>query len=130
MALGSDAPREYDGETGWDDGLQGAWASVSYTRGPDTGEWVGWGLSFSRGEYEFRTRQKIAERGTYKVGLRRGSHHLDLTPVDSEVGLVAPRQLYQVDGDTLRVAWKPNGGGRPKSFDEDGILIVTYKRVK
>lgn len=41
--------------------------------------------------------------------------------------------LYDLDGDRLRVAVRPNGGERPKSLESpsgSGILVITLRRVR
>src|SRR5262249_53534181 len=129
-SLGSVEPKGYDGAAEADD-IQGTWASESYGRGRDAGEWAGWTLTFFRGGYEFRMmRLEYRESGTYRAGLHRGAHHLDLTPATQNESFIPAKNLYQVSGDTLRLAWAPKGDRRPAAFDEEGAVVVTFKRVK
>jgi hypothetical protein len=39
--------------------------------------------------------------------------------------------IYRRDGDTLHIGYLSDGSGaRPKTFDDDNIIVLTFKRVK
>ena len=40
------------------------------------------------------------------------------------------KYIYQIDGDTLRIARTMNDEQRPQGFNDKGVFISTYKRVK
>ena len=81
-----------------------------------------------RDGYFLRTVGSSRHRGTYKVSLGRKPAHLD-EYYRSEKGTVW-HNIYQVEGDTLKIAYLSMGGwdGRPESFSDSDIFIITYKR--
>jgi hypothetical protein len=38
--------------------------------------------------------------------------------------------IFQIDGDTLKLAADKDAKNRPKGFDDQGIGVMTYKREK
>jgi uncharacterized protein (TIGR03067 family) len=130
-SLGSDGPMEYDGGAESTDGLQGTWreASSELVGGPNRNWHERETLyTFSRGRFIIADGRN-EYRGTYKVDPSRTPAHLD--ELHSSDGRVW-RYIYQVEGDTLKIAHVGTGAwnGRPTSFSDDDIFIFTYKRVK
>jgi uncharacterized protein (TIGR03067 family) len=131
--LGSDSPRGYDGAAVvTDEELQGTWVGVKVERN-------GHLMMAPRHDQTFRgrvweeTRGSHRRTGTYTADPSRSPRFLDIVHPDDPPGTTR-RYIYQVNGDTLRMAfiWEP--GERPASFqdfdDKAGITLATYKRVK
>jgi uncharacterized protein (TIGR03067 family) len=130
--LGSDTPKEYDGAAKADE-LEGSWAFVmggvpgamdfDVPRLPTV-------LTFRRGKWEYRQGGEVMSEGVYATDTSRNPATLDETTKGGGQAVSERRILYRVDGDTLRTAYRVGEGERPKRFDEGGIYIVIWKRVK
>jgi uncharacterized protein (TIGR03067 family) len=110
----------YDGATEIDR-VEGTWRSTSAPP-------VQYTITYRGGRY----RIDETHRGRYRIDATRTPPHLDLVP---EVGTSTGRTsmfIFQIEGDTLRIAWRlpPNEATRPQAFDEKGVVIATYNRVK
>jgi uncharacterized protein (TIGR03067 family) len=132
-SLGSDAPKDYDGATAVaDEELRGTWVLKKVERN-------GHLLMARRGDQTFRGRVWEEKRGsdrrigTYTADPSRNPCFLDIVHPDDPPGTTR-KYIYQVHGDTLKMAfiWEP--GERPASFqdfeDKAGLTVATYKRVK
>ena len=123
-SLGSDAPK--DDATARTDELEGTWRLVAYRADP--------GQPFTQferfGEITYRGGRWsshfgfAARAGTYTTD--PGRRHLDAT---TESGR-ARRHLYRVGIDRLWVATVGGGQVRPESFDQEGVTVSEYERVK
>ena len=72
------------------------------------------------------------EERSYVLGPKSSPPAVDLIkPGDGEP--ILHRSIYKVDGDTLVIAVGPEGGERPKSFEEgreQGRMLMTFRRIK
>ena len=130
LSLGSDSPKEY-GDAAEPDELQGTWALVLqvYDHRQATAPAVEGSEveTFRAHRWEKGDPQRS---GTYTTDASRRPAHLD-APFPSrhpQQGMM--RYLYRIDGDKLQIAFGDDLGIRPRSFDEPGIFVSTYKRVK
>ena len=130
-SLGSDAPKGYDGATEVGE-LEGTWERVSAA--PVGGKAV---ISlpgecvetFRDGRWVYRDKGRKISEGVYTVNYTRRPCALDeSTTAEKEAGHTR-RFIYRVDGDTLRTAFVPGSREYPKSFDETGAWVATWKRV-
>jgi|SRR5262249_23888717 uncharacterized protein (TIGR03067 family) len=132
--LGSDAPKGYDGEAVWDGGLQGTWKFVmGGTAGDATVNVPAIPIvqAFRRGRWECRHNGRIVDEGVYATDTSRNPTCLDETStVEGQATGKTRKLIYRIDGETLRTAVRLGEDGRPESFDEGGIYIITWKRVK
>jgi uncharacterized protein (TIGR03067 family) len=129
--LGSDSPKGYDDTTD-SGGIEGKWQLLEV-------EWKG-----EKTQLAFQV--VITLRGrtlTYDSthDLVQGNCRIDSTCkplrvdwIPSAKGLTARtlKFIYQIDGDTLRVAFLWNGGldvQRPRGFTDEGVYIAVFKRV-
>jgi len=118
-SLGSDTPKGDDGATEIDR-LEGTWRATG--KKPEE-----WSITYRGGRY----RIDETHRGRYRIDATRTPPHLDLVP---EAGTQGTKSIFifQIDGDTLRIAWRlpPNEAVPPQTFDEKGVVTATYQRVK
>jgi uncharacterized protein (TIGR03067 family) len=128
-SLGSDAPKEYDGATAKADDLDGEWQLTAVTFDGIQVTFHKTVVAFHGGRYT-ETGGKRQEIGTYKVAAVRSPAELDMTPSNGQDQGRTFRHIYRIDGDVLKLARTMNGGARPENFQEEAVLLVTYKRVK
>jgi uncharacterized protein (TIGR03067 family) len=127
--LGSDSPKEYDGATEMN-GIEGTWrrVKVEYEGQPVKG-FPHSLLTFRNGRWE-ASDVEIPAAGKHTTNLRRTPAHLDELVEDGRERNKVWLLIFQVDGDTLRIAFRADGRGRPESFNEAGVYTVVWKRVK
>jgi uncharacterized protein (TIGR03067 family) len=85
------------------------------------------------GKITVKEKGRADQDGFFKLvttGLPKGLKGMDMIlKQDGKVRDVV-RTLYQVDGDTLKVAMIGEGARRPTSFDPKQATIATYRRQK
>jgi uncharacterized protein (TIGR03067 family) len=129
-SLGSDAPKEF-GDAAEPDELQGMWALVLQVY--DHRQAIAPAVegseveTFRAGRWEKDDPERSV---TYRADASRLPAHLDapFPPGHRQQGMM--RYIYRRDGDTLRIAFGDDLSIRPRSFDDPGIFVSTYKRVK
>jgi uncharacterized protein (TIGR03067 family) len=128
LLFGSDAPKEYDDKTTVDP-LEGSWRLIEWenfgekTKSEDQCVWT-----FQGRTYVSKSINKKV-RGSYHIDLAHNPPHLDRTSLEESSKGQTRKCIYQIDGDTLRIAVSPSWQ-RPQGFNDDGVYIFTYKRVK
>jgi uncharacterized protein (TIGR03067 family) len=70
------------------------------------------------------------KRGTYKIYGGQTPATLDRVQTNGLGHRGIQKYIYQIEGDTLRTACKDDLQDRPMSFNEGGVWVATYKRVK
>jgi uncharacterized protein (TIGR03067 family) len=124
-------PSETGEMTTLGDQLHGAWVVVSV-------EIMGMKIdNRPQGGEQILTFEKDG-KVTMRDGMRNenGSYKLNDSPRPKEMDLTTPQEtmkgIYEVKGDTLRIAFPFNGpnGARPKTFDEKEVGVVTLKRKR
>jgi uncharacterized protein (TIGR03067 family) len=131
--LGSDEPKDYDGAVEPFDGITGTWELTALEIGravvpPDCRLL----LTFRGGTCLRSVRDGQTARGSYRLDRARKPARLDWRVSDEETPGRVLRFIYEVKGDTLRVA-NLTGDGRfrhPQGFDEAGVVVEHYQRVK
>ena len=87
-----------------------------------------WVLTFRGGEYTRADSSGDHGTGTYRIDLNKQPPHFDLSA--SKEGEYGPmKMIYQCQGDTLKMAWS-RGAGYPMKFQDQGVYLGIYKRVK
>jgi uncharacterized protein (TIGR03067 family) len=134
VLLGSDSPKGYDDKVEYADGLQGSWKAVSMESSESPvplplSVFEDTVVTFNKGHL-VKLVGSNEYRWTYKADPSKRPAHLDQYHSD-ERGRVW-KEIYRVEGDTLKIAYVSTGGwdGRPTSFSDKNNFIVTYKRVK
>ena len=69
---------------------------------------------------------KKVEEGTFALDPGKKPSAIDLLGKEGKTGL----QIYQLDGDTLKLASAGEGKDRPTDFEAKGISITVLKRQK
>jgi len=131
--LGSDSPTGYDGATVVaDEALQGTWGRVRVERNGQLLMTPYVVVTFRGRTWEEKTGGHV-RRGIFTVDPSRNPRRLDLVHPDDPPGTVR-KFIYQVNGDTLRVAYTWRLGEPPAAFnepdDEAGVYVATYRRAK
>jgi uncharacterized protein (TIGR03067 family) len=112
------------------DKLKGTWSVVTMEASgtkASADEVKGWLLVFDGDKVTFKGKE--TKTGTCKVDASQKPAHLDITPSDPRDRPM--KLIYQLDGDELKIAGSdPNGGDRPKGFDDKKIRVLTLKREK
>jgi uncharacterized protein (TIGR03067 family) len=132
VALGSDAPKEYDGAIE-EPSIEGTW---EYTRAEYDGILDKSGdrvvVTFCRGIYTTNRGDGDTIRATYRLDPARKPRHLDWCPTSGKLRGQTLRCIYAVEGDTLRVAnmMDDDDFRRPQGFNDKGLFISVFRRVK
>jgi uncharacterized protein (TIGR03067 family) len=78
-----------------------------------------------------KQKDKADKEGTFKIDASKDPKELDLIGPKGEEKETM-RTIYQLDGDTLKLAFSAEGpkGGRPTAFDSKKAAIMILKRQK
>jgi uncharacterized protein (TIGR03067 family) len=128
VALGSDSPKEYDDKT-MVDPLEGRWQMIEWTCDGEKLNGIPEERVYHNGTYTINWSDGDTWRGSYRIDPTRKSSHLDWIPSGGSGKGQTFMNIYQVDGDTLRIA-AVNGKQHPQCFKDKGVYVTTYKRVK
>jgi uncharacterized protein (TIGR03067 family) len=124
--LGTDSPKDYDGATVA--ALDGTWMPIDYEeqgkKEHSDEQDLGYAWNFRCGIFAYRKPWTIQQR--YRLDPSQNPAHLDLNPDHEEV----LRFIYQINGDILRIGIGADNTRRPQGFNDAGLTIVTFKRVK
>ena len=116
LLLGSDSPKEYDGTTEYI-GIEGTWRLIEYDfKGNKTNPQCV--RTFRNETYTTKWRQGDTWRGNYRIDLTPKTPHLDLNTDDGPTLLY----IYQIDGDTLRMASLENSKNARRGSRMSGLL--------
>jgi uncharacterized protein (TIGR03067 family) len=121
------------GETTLTGRLQGTWEMVTVEiMGMKIDAPKGQELAFTFDGNKFIVHEKMRrEEGTYKVDDTKTPKAIDLTaPMGQAMQMI--KGIYQLDGDTLKIAFAPEGpnGNRPTAFDAKTTAVIVLKRKK
>jgi uncharacterized protein (TIGR03067 family) len=129
-SLGTDSQNSFDGATEAED-VQGTWEQVSLEQGgksqpvPTGKIWT-----YRGGRFTWSLGDEVMP-GHYTTDASLRPAHLDEYP-ERPPGANGTRWkcIYEVRGDTLRVACFPVPDSRPKQFTDAGIVVTTYRRLR
>jgi uncharacterized protein (TIGR03067 family) len=71
--------------------------------------------------------------GTFKLDPTKKPRALDAVPSDGPIKGQTVEEIYEIDGDTLKICFAMPGNKRPTEFKSDagsGLWLFTYKRAK
>ena len=130
--FGSDSPKEYDDKTIVDP-LVGTWRLIEIendgmkAKFPAEYVWTYGGETYTLDYGMGRT-----IRGVYHTDPARKPSHLDYFPANGPNQGKTLLFIYQIEGETLRTAHvvKSTDVQRPQGFNDKGVGVLTYKRVK
>jgi uncharacterized protein (TIGR03067 family) len=130
VALGSDSPKEYD-DRAKVLSIEGTWRLIqTEDNGKKNSTPYPEVTTFSNGVL---AHNDDSSRHKYRIDPTAKPSHLDLLPISGKGE--AERCIYQIDGDTLRIAsflfvFDGEETRRPQGFGGDNVWVATYKRVK
>ena len=128
-AMGSDSPKQHD-ENVEIVGVEGTWRLTKYEFGGRKMDCNQEMLTFRAGSFTTNYSDGRMIRGSCCIDPTRKPPHLDLIPANGIRKGQTVKCIYQIDGDTLRIADNFFNAQRPQGFNDDGAEVWTYKRVK
>lgn len=133
--VGSDSPKEYGDATAQGDRLEGSWLLVGYETGGEVLQMPeGLVMTFDGGKAAWWPDTGGGPNrvmATYRTDAATRPARLDRFDTGGFHKGKTWKMIYQIDGDTLRIAYKLSGVERPRGFrDGNDLHIEIYKRVK
>jgi uncharacterized protein (TIGR03067 family) len=112
--------------------LKGTWAIVAMEVGGKKApeELIkGQTITFDADKMTHKEKDRT-EPATYKIDATQKPGHLDMTPTEGPDKGKTVKMIFQLDGDTLKIAGKMKPEERPAGFDDKDAMIITLKREK
>jgi uncharacterized protein (TIGR03067 family) len=114
------------------DKLKGTWEVVSMEVGgkkaPDEA-FKGQTLTFEADKVISKGKDK-PDPATYTIDATKKPAELDIVPTEGPQKGKTVKMIFQLDGDTLKIAGKMEPTERPKGFDDKDVVVMTLKRQK
>jgi uncharacterized protein (TIGR03067 family) len=114
--------------------LQGVWDVVSFEYKGVSRPAGPYAYAFDGGKFTFTTKEgKELYRGTVKLDPTRKPRWIDLTITAGEGKGESWLGLYELEGDSLKLAFDPGGTDRPKALrtsPDNDTKVWLYKRQK
>ncbi len=129
-SLGSNSSKQYDDRTTGDP-LEGTWNWIEVSVGGRKLNSPQHVMTCYDGRLTYYLPGSTI-REIYRTNLSQKPPHLDLIPSNGPLQRKTLKCIYQIDGDTLRIAniATLDDDGRPTEFSGADVAVVTYKRVK
>lgn len=128
--LGSDSPKEFDDRTEIA-GIEGTWQIVtSGTPGHQTHPDTPCIETLQGGKFVYSENGVMHQQGTYTSRVDRVPCYLDETTAEGITPKGTKKFIYRRNDDRLLTAYGAQTSERPRSFDEDGIFVIVWKRVR
>jgi uncharacterized protein (TIGR03067 family) len=130
VALASDSPKEYDGATEVV-GIEGTWRETGFEA---NGQKIKLNFevvkTYRSGTFTIVSPSPSA--GSYRIDQSRNPPQLEWLPSSGAHKGKTIKWIYQIDGDTLKIACLANEYEKrpPQGFDDKDLYVYTYKRVK
>lgn len=129
MLLAFDSPRDYDDAVALER-LEGTWSKVEVVySGQNLGRSGHLFLIVGNGRFTWQGGGE-ATTGTYKVDPATKPARTEQLPTSGPGAGKTWRMIYQVNGDTLTIAYKLVISEYPSGFDDKDAFVTTMKRVK
>ena len=125
VMMASDSPKEYDGRTEVS-GLKGTWRLIKSEFDGREVETLHVTATFCGRLFRFNYSDGGNIQGSYRIDLMCKPPQLDLVPSNGFRKGQTLGRIYQIDGNTLRIAvW--DGNGRLQGGPGEGVSVDTYK---
>jgi uncharacterized protein (TIGR03067 family) len=114
------------------DKLKGTWTIVSMEVGGKKApeELIkGQTITFDADKMTHKEKDRT-DPATYKIDAAQKPGHLDMTPTEGPDKGKTVKMIFEIDGETLRIAGKMKPEERPASFDDKDAMVITLKREK
>jgi uncharacterized protein (TIGR03067 family) len=131
LVLGADGKDPVDSDR---QKLEGKWTITSAVMDGNKvpkGQLKGF-VIFKGKHYSYRTNGEKGE-GTFKIDPTKNPKFLDSIPSDGPVKGMTVEQIYEVDGENLKICLTLPGNDRPTEFKSEpgsNRMLFTYKRAK
>src|SRR5262249_43942677 len=115
--------------------LQGTWTFESVETGGKqlpAAEFKGMTVTFEGDKFTVKKGDEVIQAATQKLDPSKSPKAIDVTVTEGlNKGAVMPG-IYEIDGDTLKVCFDPEGKKRPTEFKtaSGSQTLVVHKRVK
>jgi uncharacterized protein (TIGR03067 family) len=131
VGLGSNSPKEYDDATKNED-LQGVWRVVGNEEGGKRIPFGGLGIQTIQGnKWVYNLDGRILYEGVFTIDNSRKPAALDETDTAGAAIGRTRKFIYRIEGNTLWMAFnRADPLTRPRSFEENGLFVITWKRVE
>jgi uncharacterized protein (TIGR03067 family) len=128
---GSDAPRGYDGAAEID-GIEGTWELTGIQVRANVIGSSGLVTTYRGGTFTSHSAGGGTVSGIYHLDPARKPSYLDTRPSSGAARGKNLKFIYEVKGDTLRLAYPsdPDDFRRPQAFGGEEVTVLVYKRVK
>jgi uncharacterized protein (TIGR03067 family) len=132
LFVGSDAKEDAKNDQ---KNLQGKWTMTSgvidgneLPKAESLGE-----LVFKDNRYSWKSGDGQSGAGTFKLDASKKPRYMDSVPDDGPVKGQKVEEIYELDGDNLKICMALPGTNRPAAFKSEtgsGLWLFTYKRAK
>ena len=116
--------------------FQGVWTFESVVTGgkeEPAGDLKGFILIFERDKHTVKKGDDVIQVGTQKIDPSKSPKTIDVTMTEGPSKGAVMLGIYEIDGDTLKVCFDPQGKMRPKEFKSapgSDTFLVVHKRLK
>src|SRR5436853_6744929 len=115
--------------------FQGTWTFESSEAGGEklpVGELKGLILTFEGDKHTVKKGDEVIQVGTQKLDPSKSPKTIDVTMTEGPNKGAVMLGIYEIDGDTLKVCFDPEGKKRPTRFKSasGSQTLVVHKRVK
>ncbi|WP_165229080.1 TIGR03067 domain-containing protein [Aquisphaera insulae] len=116
--------------------LQGTWQVTSMEREGETvpaEDFKTWGVRYEGNRVTLMDGDRVHRRGIVTLDSSRKPKAVNTWDGDGPYADQTSPGIYELEGDTLRLAFAKPGEPRPTAFTTksgSAVLVVTYKRVK
>ncbi len=112
--------------------LQGKWIMTSAVIDGNKLQIKG-SVVFEGDKYSYNSGDDEKGSGTFKLDTSKKPRHLDSIPSDGPAQGATVEQIYEIDGDKLKICMALPGTPRPTAFKSEAgsnLYLFTYKRAK
>ena len=116
--------------------LQGTWTFESVEVGgkeAPAADYKSMTVTFEGGKFTVKTGDEVIQVGTEKLDPSKSPKAIDVTMTEGPNKGAVMLGIYEIDGDTLKVCFDPQGKKRPTEFKStpgSGDFVNVHKRVK
>ncbi len=114
--------------------FQGSWTFESVEAGGKlvAAQFEGMTVTFTGGKYTVKKGDEVVQVATQKLDPSKSPKTLDVTVAEGPNKGTVMLGIYEINGDTLKVCFDPEGTKRPTQFKSasGSQILIVHKRVK